>query len=615
MLKSGELTPQMLMDMTSEQRVETFKNIFGMENAKEINYKFEQKLILKDQQKGIITWAKNIANINKKMRADIISKVEKMDTVLTPETEKEFYSDLVERKLGVAVTMDEAKNISTLSKRITEARTKTTEESDPESKEVKDLSKAIVEFQDYYNKIKLESKQKGWEWALPKNWLKGVSEMFGIQKSLKASLDFSVLLRQGIKTLYAYPDIWLKNSAKSFVDFYKTVTNKEDMDYAVRLDILSRKNYRNGLYAKQKLAVGAVEEAYPSSLPERIPILGRIFKGSELAFSLWAKRTRADIFDRLVDLAEKNGQSIEGLGEFVNSLTGRGNIGKLENAGSFLNNLFFAPRFLKANIDAATLGATDLKGKSAFVRKQMAKAYLKYAGFTFAILGLIAAFQDPDDKIVETDPTSSDFGKIKIGNTRFDISGGVISLYTLMARLLLKKSKSSVTGITREIGTGEQGSQSFGDLMLNFFEGKMSPFTKTLVDIYRGYDFSGKKVDKDYLIKAFLLPIPVENAIENIDKESRPIYLAGLIADALGVGTTTYVAEEDWSAKNTKEMETLKKTVGEKQFKRMNERFNKEYSKFLEKTKKSASYKRMSDEEKIKFISKNKKRIKDEITR
>ena len=611
-LKTGAITPQKLQNMTSEQRVKTFSEIFGMDNAREINLMFEQKMILKNQQRGMISWVKKIKGINDRRRADIISKIQKMDTILTPETKQEFYSDLVEHKLGVAVTMDEAASIADLSKKISQAKQKMTEEMADDAPEVREWAKATLDLKKYYDAIKLESKKKGWEWALPKNWLKGIAELSGINKALKASLDFSVLLRQGIKTLYNYPDIWLKNSAKSFMDFWETVVKGkgDDVEDAVKLDIMSRKNYRNGVYDKYKLAVGVMEEAYPSSLPEKIPGIGRIFKGSELAFSLWSLRTRADIFDRLYEMGEKNGEYLDGLGEFVNSLTGRGGLGRAEGIADFLNKMFFAPRFFKANLDAATIGLVSFGGRSSFVRRQAAKTYLKYIGYTTAILGLIVAFQDPDDPIVELDPRSSDFGKIKVGNTRFDISGGVLPIYVLAARLVSKQTKSSTTGIIKEIG-GEFGQQSFGDVMANFVEGKLAPFATTLLNLYRGYDFSGKKTSVSKLVSDLIVPIPVQNAFENLDKEQFSIYLAGIISDALGIGSTTYSAEEDWNTKNTTEMIELKKSVGQKRFDKMNKEFNDKYSKWLEKTRRSASYRKMTDEEKLKYITKNKKIIKD----
>jgi hypothetical protein len=44
---------------------------------------------------------------------------------------------------------------------------------------------------------------------------------------------------------------------------------------------------------------------------------------------------------------------------------------------------------------------------------------------------------------IETDPRSSDFGKLKVGDLRYDPWGGYIPLITLYARVAKKKLKKS----------------------------------------------------------------------------------------------------------------------------------------------------------------------------
>jgi hypothetical protein len=371
---------------------------------------------------------------------------------------------------------------------------------------------------------------------------------------------------------------------------------------------MQRENYQNGLYRKYKLALGVLEEEFPSTLPERIPYLKRLYKASENAFNLFMYRTRADLFDLLYKTAENNGVSTDGLGEFVNSLTGRGSLGFAEPVAKAVNNIFFSPRFLKSNIDILTGGLLN-KGRSPFVKKQAAKATLSYLAFVSLILAIANAF---DEDKVEEDPRSSDFGKIKVGNTRFDMTGGAGNIVVLLSRLFSKSSKSSVTGIVKELGGG-YGQQSVGDVFANFVEGKLSPAAHLLLDVWRGYDFTGKPVDMKYLIMSGLLPIPVQNAFENLNDEEFSVYLAGLIADGFGIGTSVYYPKEDWSQKQTKEMNELRERVGEEKFKELNDKFNKKWSEFIKETRASDEYKNMSNDEKIAYIRKSKQSIKKSI--
>src|SRR3989304_6127179 len=156
-LKSGEIDPFKLADMSSEQRRGYFEKVISAENAKQVNSLFESKLLLKNQQAGMITWAKKVAGISPQVKRDLISRIEKMDSVLDPEGV--FLEDLASTRLGIDVTQNEAKTISDLSEKRSEAKA-----SIPESdligspKRMKyGLYDAVLK--DYIGKLKLESQK------------------------------------------------------------------------------------------------------------------------------------------------------------------------------------------------------------------------------------------------------------------------------------------------------------------------------------------------------------------------------------------------------------------------------------------------------------------------
>lgn len=119
-IKSGVIDPAKLMDMTSAERREAFAKIVGADNARELNAEFESKLLLKDQQRGLVNWVKKTAGLTEPARRDILARIEKMDRILDPEDEKAFLADLAAKKLGTDVTPEEARNILELS-RVAEA--------------------------------------------------------------------------------------------------------------------------------------------------------------------------------------------------------------------------------------------------------------------------------------------------------------------------------------------------------------------------------------------------------------------------------------------------------------------------------------------------------------
>jgi hypothetical protein len=532
-LKSGKIQPSKLAEMTSAERRTFFEEIVG-ENAKEVNALFESKLLLKSQQQGMITWAKSITGIKEQTRRDIISRIEKMDRVLDGPSEKAFLEDLAAKKLGAEVTFEEAKTIADLSQQVRTSRENLTADNRLE------YGNARVSLQNYVNDLLVRTNRTTMAdiKANPgKSALKGISFTGGLAKSLKASLDNSVIGRQGLKVLFTNPTIWLRNSAQTFVDIARTFSGKDVMN-EVKAEVLSRPNALNGLYEKERLAVGVVEEAYPVSLPERVPVVGRLFKASQDAFTAFQYRTRADVFDRYVDIAQRSGAEIQGIGKVANSLTGRGTFGqRVEGAVTELNNVFFSPRFLKSNIDLLTAHALD-SGISPFARKQAAMNLVKVIGGVASILAIADAVAPGS---VEKDPRSSDFGKIKIGDTRFDVSGGMASIVSLASRLITQSSKSSTSGNVSKLNSGKFGSRDGVDVLTDFFQNKLSPLAAAINDVaIRGRDFEGKKPTVVSTANNLLTPIPITNYMELKNNPNSAPILAAMIADALGIGTNTY---------------------------------------------------------------------------
>lgn len=466
----------------------------------------------------------------------------------------------------------------------------------------------------YVNELKMEAENKTLaERAVDP--VGTVSEIAGIAKSLKASFDNSGLFRQGWKTLWTNPDIWLKNSAKSFRDFALTIKDGEKVMDGVLADIVSRPNYDR--MNKAKLAIGNLEEAFPSTFPEKLPLLGRVFKGSETAFTGFLYRQRADVFDSYIGIMKKSGldidnpKELEAIGRVVNSLTGRATLpGGLEKAANVTNNVFFSPRFLFSHIDVLTAHAFD-KTMTPFARKKAAQNLVKVILGTAAVLGIAKAV-NPDS--VEVDPRSSDFGKIKVGNTRFDVSGGMSSIVTLASRLLTMSSKSSTSGKVTELNSGEFGSQTGLDTVYNFFENKLSPVASIVRDILKGEDFNGDKPTILGTLNNLFMPLPLSNAKELAEDPNAAPLLLALIADGLGIGTNTYGASKaDWTQSTSKEMLQFKEKLGEKEFVQANDKFNKRFEEWAGEAYRKPEYQKLSDDAKADTISAAKEKIKQDI--
>ena len=615
-LRDRQIDPAKLATLSSEERHAFLGNFVGKDNALQVNSLFESKLLLKNQKAGYITWAKKIGGITPETRRDLISRIEKMDRVLSPKEGEQFLRDLAETRLGVGVSETEAKTIFDLTQKVKETRVPEKEDLTFSSEtERLNYGRSKVALMNYVNGLKEEAgKLNLLDRLKPTNYLKNVSDIAGNAKSIKASMDNSAIFRQGWKTLFTNPLIWQRNARKTFVDIFKTFGGKQVMD-ELNADIVSRPNYDR--MVKAKLAVGTIEESFPGTVIEKVPLVNRVYKASENAFTGFIYRQRADIFDKYLEIAKKSGINIDDVDELkpiasmVNSLTGRGNFGKFEgSAVNAFNNVFFSPRFMKSQFDTLLHPLTGAGGSN-FVRKQAAVNLLKVISGTATVLTIANAIK-PNS--VEWDPRSADFGKIKIGNTRFDVTGGMSSLITLAARLATMSSKSTTTGAVSPINSGKFGSTTGLDLVENFFENKAAPAVSVFRDILKGEDFKGNKPTLTSSLESAFLPIGVSTFKElNDDPNAANIVLA-MIADGLGIGATNRAPQKtNWLKNPGAEIKQFQAKVGNQKVKEANEKYNKEYSQWLFDNTKGSKYKSLSDEEKQKIVSDKKEEIRNKI--
>lgn len=540
--KEETFRPSDYLNLDGTQITEKLKPIVG-ENAEALSKLIQEKLVLKNRIRGVELLRDKLNQKGKyspgrvtKAKEDIaLYKQKNMERIMSPKEHESFLSTLAGRVAGTDLTREQAKTVFDMSKKAEELKANIENGGDR-----LDYGAAKVEVINYIKELKTEANKTSLvEKLKPKNWGEDISGIAGIAKSLKASFDDSAIFRQGWKTLWTNPKTWYKNALISFKDIVNTLKG-EDTISAVQADIVSRPNYDRMVEAN--LATGVTEEAYPSNLPEKVPILGRIYKSSEAAYTGFVYRMRADVFDSYIDIAEKSGIDIndktqlKSIGNLVNSLTGRGNLGKFENAANTINNVFFSPRMVKSSVDFLTAHQFQ-KDVTPFVRKQAAINLVKVVAGTAAILSIASAM---NKKSVEWDPRSADFGKIKIDDTRFDVSGGMSATVILAARLIMGSQKSSTTGKVSKLDTGKFGAPTSQDVIVNFFTNKLSPIASVIKDIKTGVDYQGNKITALGEIRNLFEPLPITTAIELYQNDKAANKLLGILADELGIAVNTY---------------------------------------------------------------------------
>lgn len=546
--KSGEITPDNLIDMGSAKRNVYFTKFMGKENAAKSNALFESKLLLKNQKVGLTDWLKRTTGLKLEVRRDMLATVRRLEKVLDVTEESAFLNDLVNQRLGVGVTLKEANTISSLAKTVMEKKAKVRDDfTFATEAEFWDYGNAHVGFRNYVIELKAAAdKPTVKEYLKHPHWF--ISDVAGTAKAVKASMDNSGLLNQGWKMIFNHPGIWKRNGLKTFSDAVKTVGGKKMMD-VVDAGIVARPNSLNGRYKRSKAQLGVIEEEFPTSIAERVPLAGRLYKASEVAFTGFARRNRADLVDFYYRVAEKTGQDVNNIllerdiGTLANSLTSRGSLGRLEPIGDVVNKMFFSGRKFRSDWDLLTGHTGGLGLKTAFARKQAAMNTLRLISGSAAVLVAARALR-PES--VEWNFLSADFGKIRIGDKRYDVTGKIAPIATLVGRLILNEYKSSTTGKVYDMSEKDFGMPTRLDMIYRFGENKFSPAASVVKDLLRQETFEREKPTVGYEMTNLFEPFTSDLARELVrEKISAGKKISAddaitLLLDGLGVVVNIY---------------------------------------------------------------------------
>jgi hypothetical protein len=618
-LKREDISIAKLYSMDDAERNIIFKQYVGKDFASFVNAKFEQAM-LSNQKKALAKWITSTISPKDPIRRDMLKKVDRIKKFLEPVEEKGFLKDLADLKLGLKVTEEEAQTILKLSNQIDEFKVKIPVDSPRASKDRLAYGYALDDFKTFIGELKRGAESLTFkERLLPSNYFTNVADAAGVSKSLVATLDNSFIGRQGIKTLYAGKySIWANTLLSSLKDFGKELMTKAPKGFfrsrsdavmrSIRADIYSRPNALNGKYtaAKNGYGLGVMgEEAFPSSLPERVPLIGRIFKASETAFNGSALRMRADLADAYIAAAEKNGvdmldeRQATSFGKLVAGMTGRGDIGRVEVFGKETNALFFSIKFLRSNFDTLTAHAFD-PTLTKEARKVAAIDTLRI-GASIATLLTIASILNPGS--VEWDPRGSNFGKIKVAGHSYDVTGGMRGIVILGARLVptmhngeLGQWTKSASGKYTNLWDTGFGKLTALDYLENFFEGKAAPGAAAIRDLLTQQTFEGQKPTLSSTALNLITPISAEMLFDEIRKGNDDALFA-MLAEVFGIGVSD-VSFRGYGKKWEELKEKKGARVQSDALKRVTDRVNARNEKLQE----SARFKKMDNKEQSKAI-------------
>lgn len=315
---------------------------------------------------------------------------------------------------------------------------------------------------------------------------------------------------------------------------------------------------RAGVVLTNLKSLTSREEAIRSQLAEKTPIWGKVVAASNRSYVAYINDLRLNAFRNMYEaMPDKNNMvALRELGDAVNTFTGRGPLkvklpftgGKeasIEKYASGLSEVLFAPKLIASRMQM--LNPLNYTMTQPQVRKEYVKAAMRTAGawMTFAGLAKIAG-EEIGGVEVSLNPTSADFGKMKIGNTRLDPAGGFQQFLVLAARL----AKGEFTSTTAREGAGYKISElgkavgpydpTYGSVIENFIVNKLHPSMKYF------YDAAFARKDRPFGVmdRAIQLVIPMLTRdlteIAQEDPELLPL-LAPLTS--AGMGTQHYTGQ------------------------------------------------------------------------
>ena len=361
-------------------------------------------------------------------------------------------------------------------------------------------------------------------------------EIANLPRSLTASFDLSAPLRQGV-FLIGRPKQWIPALGSMF----KQVFSEKNFQQS-QAQIRARPTYQLMRDAKLQLTdigetISLREEQFMAQLGERIPVLGAGVRASNRAYVGFLNRLRADVFDDLLKKGEQLGlegdpEFLSSVSSFVNHATGRGNIGALERSAPLLNAIFFSPRLMMSRLQLLNPGYYI--GLQPVVRKEAIKSLLSFVGTGSVVLGLAKL----NGAEVGTDPRSADFGKMKFGNTRYDIWGGFQPLIRGAAQLITGEQISSTTGREMKLGEGYKPTTRL-DIIQRWFGSKESPIASLATELLQGKTMTGEDVQLAPAIVDRFIPMFAQD-VYDVMREQGIGKAWTALPSLFGVGVQTY---------------------------------------------------------------------------
>lgn len=376
-------------------------------------------------------------------------------------------------------------------------------------------------------------------------------------RSLFLGYDLSFLRRQGGFGGLSNPDIFFRNLPSTL----KAIGGAEG--YArTKAQIAARPNAdwyeKGGLeFSDMEAELGKREEYYQTRVLEdwheklseaKTPagkvaaFVPKVYLGGALALergnTAFLNLQRADLFDRMarnrqrLTRAPLDEADAKLIGGFVNAVTGKSDIGTFFRNNPGFAQVFNSPRFYVSRLQLLTgKGIRDISPGGLAVRAAIGMEYAKYAAMLLTVYGAMKA----GGASVETDPRSSDFGQVRIGNQLFDLTSS-LQQYVRLATQLYRGEKKTGSGEIQKAGEGFKA-DTRRDYLIDFAVNKAAPVPGAIGMGLRGEDYDQNPTNVPRELLRTALPLTPQEAYKALRKEGLTESMATFFASFVGEGT------------------------------------------------------------------------------
>lgn len=373
-----------------------------------------------------------------------------------------------------------------------------------------------------------------------------------LPRALKASLDFSAVLRQGLIASAGHPKIALTALKEMFGQTFSEERYRNwisDLKHTDMYDLMKESDLY--LSDKNDPKLIAREEEFTSNLADKIPLgIGKAIAASERAYTGYLNVLRAGVFtseaQKLIERGytiENNPERFKALAKVVNVLTGRGDVPEFLGGKQpkVLSAALFSPRFMAARIQTLYLWADPRLPKEAKILAAKDIGATLASGAAILSLASLAGFS------VNTDPRSTNFLKIEDkqenGSTYYDILGGLPQYVRFLAQQITGASISSngnLTDMTAPRGADNPFGKTRLDLDATFLRGKLSPVPGGVLNLQQGKDVVGQPYHLWPNVPMEFVPLPYSDVQEAYQVGGISGALKALLPSQFGVGVSSY---------------------------------------------------------------------------